>query len=81
MMNDHDFDLGIPGFRYSHLHLPDRLHELLHVFWKDVEVKAPALWAEYQPYLAARGADWSPIEESPHRAVQPPSTKSIEPVT
>ncbi len=38
-----DFELGVPGFRFSDLYKPDRLRVLHDAFWQEVGVSAPNL--------------------------------------
>jgi NADPH-dependent glutamate synthase beta subunit-like oxidoreductase/NAD(P)H-flavin reductase len=59
-----DFDLGIEGFRYSDLHLPERLKKLADSFYLHLAAEAPALWAEFQPYSRSLGASCSGARES-----------------
>ena len=50
-----DFDLGIPGFRYSDLYEPRKLAELTSRFYTEVTEKEPVLGEALQKYIAAGG--------------------------
>ena len=52
---DHDFDLGIVGFRYSDLFDPIKLKELAEKFYQDVAEKDPLLHTALTKYISARG--------------------------
>ncbi|MBI2920406.1 MAG: FAD-dependent oxidoreductase [Planctomycetes bacterium] len=56
--------LALPGFTWSDLHDPARLRNLLDVFHSEVAAADPALWKEWQPYAAARGAGYPPLKVS-----------------
>ena len=43
-----DFELGIPGFRYSDLHQPLRLRALHETFWAQAEQATPGLNARFE---------------------------------
>src|SRR5690349_10489759 len=45
-----DMPLGLTGFRYADLFLPDRLRELYNVFCSELEQKAPDTWRLYEAY-------------------------------
>ena len=51
-----DFDLGIPGFRYSDLFEPQKLAELAGVFYAEVAEKEPVLHEALKRYIDNRGA-------------------------
>jgi NADPH-dependent glutamate synthase beta subunit-like oxidoreductase/NAD(P)H-flavin reductase len=53
--------LGVPGYRFSDLHDPDRLASLYERFCEDVEAADPDLWRRWAPYRAAPDTACSPI--------------------
>ncbi len=60
-MNTSDsLHLGIAGFQYDDLYSPASLRKLLDLFHAGVEKADPALWKEWQPYAAAKGAGFAP---------------------
>jgi NADPH-dependent glutamate synthase beta subunit-like oxidoreductase/NAD(P)H-flavin reductase len=54
-MNNHDFELGIRGFRYSDLFDARRLKDLADTFYLEVSEREPALHAALTGYIEARG--------------------------
>src|SRR6476661_7272812 len=52
---DRDFDLGIPGFRFSDLFDAVKLAELTETFYSEVESREPVLGAALRKYVAAKG--------------------------
>ncbi|MEO6333804.1 MAG: hypothetical protein ABIO91_02380, partial [Pyrinomonadaceae bacterium] len=50
-----DFNLGIPGFRYSDLFNPGTLAQLAQVFYAEVAEKEPVLHEALKKYIANRG--------------------------
>src|SRR5829696_2477107 len=51
----HDFNLGIPGFRYSDLFDTDSLAELASAFYAEVAEKEPVLHEALAKYIANAG--------------------------
>ena len=51
----HDFDLGIPGFRYSDLFDALRLKDLAEKFYEELAEKDPLIHAALMKYLGSRG--------------------------
>jgi NADPH-dependent glutamate synthase beta subunit-like oxidoreductase/NAD(P)H-flavin reductase len=60
----HDFELGIPGFRYSDLYDAERLRELAEKFYAEVKEKEPLLYEALMQYIEARGENYEPRVES-----------------
>lgn len=60
----HDFELGIPGFRYSDLYDAERLRELAEKFYDEVKEKEPLLYEALMQYIEARGENYEPRVES-----------------
>jgi NAD(P)H-flavin reductase/NADPH-dependent glutamate synthase beta subunit-like oxidoreductase len=56
--------MGIDGFSYADLHVPERLRDLYELFCRDTAAANPALWAEWDAYRAAPDAERSPLERS-----------------
>ena len=50
-----DFDLGIPGFRFSDLFDAVKLAELTDTFYREVELREPVVGAALRKYVAAKG--------------------------
>ena len=50
-----DFELGIPGFKYSDLYDAVRLKELADIFYAEVASKEPVLGEALNKYIAAKG--------------------------
>ena len=44
--------LGIPGFTYADLHIPERLGDLYDVFCREVAARDQELWAAWDTYRA-----------------------------
>jgi len=61
---DHDFDLGIVGFRYSDLYDAARLKELAEKFYEELEKKAPLTHAAMVQYVSAEGKNLEKRAES-----------------
>ena len=51
----HDFDLGIPGFRFSDLFDAVKLAELTETFYSEVESRDPVVGTALRKYVAAKG--------------------------
>jgi NADPH-dependent glutamate synthase beta subunit-like oxidoreductase/NAD(P)H-flavin reductase len=56
-----DTPLGIPGYTFADLHVPDRLSSLYERFCADVEAADPALWREWDAYRQSPDAPRAPI--------------------
>ena len=56
--------MGIDGFSYADLHVPDRLRDLYELFCGEVAAADPAFWAEWDAYRTAPEAERPPIETS-----------------
>jgi NAD(P)H-flavin reductase/NADPH-dependent glutamate synthase beta subunit-like oxidoreductase len=56
--------MGIDGFSYADLHVPDRLRALYQLFCRDAAAADSALWAEWDAYRTAPDAARSPLEVS-----------------
>jgi NADPH-dependent glutamate synthase beta subunit-like oxidoreductase/NAD(P)H-flavin reductase len=56
--------LGIAGFRYPDLFVPERLKDLYDVFCTELAQKAPDTWRKYEAYRASQGAGMKPEEIS-----------------
>ena len=56
--------MGIDGFSYADLHVPERLRDLYELFCRDTAAADPGLWAEWDAYRAAPDAERSPLERS-----------------
>ncbi|MFN7130525.1 MAG: FAD-dependent oxidoreductase, partial [Myxococcales bacterium] len=50
------FTPGIPGYSWADLHAPAKLKELAELFYKEVEEKDAALWAQFAEYRDKHGA-------------------------
>lgn len=61
---DHDFDLGVVGYKYSDLFDPYRLKDLAEKFYSELAEKEPLLHDALMRYTAARGAGFEPKVES-----------------
>ena len=55
LSSTNDFDLGIPGFRYSDLFDPTRLADLADAFYAEVAEKEPILHEALKKYIENRG--------------------------
>jgi len=53
--------LGVPGYRFSDMHDPDRLASLYERFCEDVEAADPELWHRWTAYRSAPEAPHPPI--------------------
>lgn len=56
--------LGVAGFRYADLFVPERLKDLYDVFCTELAQKAPDAWRAYEAYRASQGAGMKPDEVS-----------------
>jgi NADPH-dependent glutamate synthase beta subunit-like oxidoreductase/NAD(P)H-flavin reductase len=61
---DHDFLLGVEGFRYSDLYKPERLKDLAETFYGEIEEKNPALARDFSSYRESQGQGWLPLAQS-----------------
>ncbi|MDQ3633640.1 MAG: FAD-dependent oxidoreductase [Acidobacteriota bacterium] len=59
-LSNHDFDLGIPGFKYSDLFDAYKLKELAEKFYSEVEEKEPVLHQALIEYIKKRGEGYEP---------------------
>jgi len=57
-------EISIPGFTYSDLYNPQRLHDLTEVFHESVRATDPALWVRFDHYRSTLGEDMSPEDIS-----------------
>ncbi len=55
-----DFELGVEGFRYSHLFDPIKLKELADIFYAEIADGDPTLASALAKYIAARGHGYEP---------------------
>src|SRR5215213_7413545 len=60
----HDFNLGIAGFRYSDLYRAEKLKELARAFYAELAAENPLLHEALTEYIDARGADYEQKTES-----------------
>lgn len=51
-----DMPLGVAGFRYSDLFVPERLKDLYDAFCTELAQKSPDAWRTYEAYRAVKGA-------------------------
>ncbi|HMJ08136.1 MAG TPA: FAD-dependent oxidoreductase [Pyrinomonadaceae bacterium] len=63
-VEDHNFELGIPGFHYSDLFDAVKLAELAEVFYRHVEESDPVVHAALTKYIAAHGRGYEKRVES-----------------
>src|SRR5688572_13522060 len=56
LLTGNDFDLGIPGFRYSDLFDATKLAELAEAFYGEIAEKEPVLHDALRKYVAGAGA-------------------------
>lgn len=61
---DHDFYLGVPGFKYSDLFDAARLKDLTDKFYEEVAEKEPVLHDALTKYIAAHGEGFEKRAES-----------------
>ena len=61
---DHDFYLGVPGFKYSDLFDAVRLRELADKFYEEVAEKEPVLHDALTKYIAVHGEGYEKRAES-----------------
>ena len=59
-LSTHDFDLGIPGFKYSDLFDAYKLKELAEKFYSEIEEKEPVLHQALTKYIGKRGIGYEP---------------------
>jgi NADPH-dependent glutamate synthase beta subunit-like oxidoreductase/NAD(P)H-flavin reductase len=52
--------LGLPGFRYPDLYVPERLKDLSTAFDAELRAQDAELYAEFEAYRAAKGEGWAP---------------------
>ena len=57
---EHDFELGIPGFKYSDLFDAYKLKELAEKFYSEVEEKEPVLHQALTEYIKKQGVGYEP---------------------
>jgi hypothetical protein len=62
--SNHDFDLGIVGFKYSDLFDAVKLKELAEKFYAVIEDEEPVLGNALKKYIAVRGEGYEPRVES-----------------
>ncbi len=62
--SNNDFDLGIPGFRYSDLFDAYKLKDLADEFYSDLKQKNPVVHQALTEYVANRGEGYEPIPAS-----------------
>ncbi len=58
--SNHDFDLGIPGFKYSDLFDAYKLKELAEKFYSEVEEQEPVLHEALMEYISRKGEGYEP---------------------
>ncbi len=61
---EYDFELGVPGFRFSDLFDAIKLRELAEKFYGEIEKSEPLLHEALIQYINARGANYEPRVES-----------------
>ena len=61
---DYDFDLGVAGFKYSHLFDAVKLKELAEKFYSELEEANPLLHKALTEYIAKKGEGYEPRVES-----------------
>ncbi|NNE98862.1 MAG: FAD-dependent oxidoreductase [Pyrinomonadaceae bacterium] len=59
-LSNHDFELGIPGFKYSDLFDAYKLKELAETFYSEVEKKEPVVHQALIEYIEKRGVGYEP---------------------
>lgn len=64
LTENHDFELGIPGFRFSDLFDAVKLRELAEKFYAEIEKSEPLLHESLMQYINARGKNYEPRVES-----------------
>ncbi len=64
LTENHDFELGIPGFHYSDLYDAVRLRELAEKFYAEIEEEDALLYEALTQYVEARGANYESRVES-----------------
>ncbi|MEO6588396.1 MAG: hypothetical protein ABIP06_03620, partial [Pyrinomonadaceae bacterium] len=64
LANNHDFELGIPGFHYSDLYDAVKLRELAEKFYAEVKEKDALLHEALLHYINAKGERYEPRVES-----------------
>ncbi len=58
--SDHDFELGIPGFKYSDLFDAYKLKELAEKFYSEVQEQEPVLHQALTEYISKKGIGFEP---------------------
>src|SRR5688500_8225710 len=61
---DPDFELGLPGFRYSDLFDAFKLRELAENFYAELSENEPVLYDALSKYIAAHGVGYENRAES-----------------
>ncbi|MFN3329429.1 MAG: FAD-dependent oxidoreductase, partial [Pyrinomonadaceae bacterium] len=61
---NYDFELGIPGFRYSDLYLPEKLEQLASLFYQDLKEKNPSLADELKGHIESKGSQYDQKTQS-----------------
>src|SRR5438105_3172822 len=56
----HDFDLGIEGFRFYDLFDASKLKELAERFYSEIENQEPVLHKALMRFISARGSNYEP---------------------
>ena len=64
LTQNHDFELGIPGFHYSDLYDAVRLRELAEKFYSEIEEEDPLLHEALTQYIKTKGENYEPRVES-----------------
>ena len=64
LTQNHDFELGIPGFHYSDLYDAVRLRELAEKFYAEIEEEDPLLHEALTQYIKTKGENYEPRVES-----------------
>ena len=57
-------NLGLPGFKFHDLYVPERLSELTRVFFEEVKSMAPETFQRFEEYRDTGGTGMSPAEIS-----------------
>ena len=56
--------LGIPGFCFADLFVPERLKDLFDAFCTDLAQRSPEVWRDYDAYRSSQGVGMKPEEVS-----------------
>ena len=64
LTQNYDFELGIPGFRYSDLYDAVKLRELAEKFYSEIEEEDPLLHEALTKYIETKGENYEPRVES-----------------